>query len=284
LLLYQFIHSLFFAPMSTSSTAGSDFLTQKTTEELLFLIRNPSLYHDTLVTAAQQELRQRGVNPRQAIADTQGAQMEWDTDSGSRINWAAVLTILLFVGGAVLYWWHMPAKRTSEDGKSGPAVLETVASRPIPNFTAQTEASVQRMLQLLPAAARRDEKATRKYLILAQRFWTAQHQSAYLTKEATAGRIDSNCPSQVDLTYQEWRKLTSVLVYNHNLKPIMQARVDIMQDIAQREMTALTLMRGNYQLGNPPLNEQIRIALAPVPQLLTELQGKTTTLHMTLGK
>lgn len=270
--------------MSTSSTSGSDFLTHKTTDELLFLIRNPSLYHDTLVTAAQQELRQRGVNPRQAFADSQDAQIEWDTDSGSRINWPAVMTILLFVGGAVLYWWHMPAKPTAEDGTSGPAVLETVVSRPIPNFTAQTEASAQRMERLLPAAARRDEKATRKYLILAQRFWNAEHQSAYLAKEVAAGRVDSNFPSQVDLTYQEWRKLTSVLVYNHNLKPIMQTRVDMMQDVAQREITALTLMRGNYQRGNPPLNEQVRVAMAPVPQLLAELQGKATTLHMSLGK
>ncbi|AIZ64426.1 hypothetical protein PK28_13415 [Hymenobacter sp. DG25B] len=271
--------------MPTSSTSGSDFLSQKTTDELLFLIRNPSLYHDTLVTAAQQELRQRAINPHQAIIDSREPQIEWDTDSGSRINWPAVLTILLFIGGAFLYWWHMPAKHGSgPDGAPGPAVLETVASRPIPNFTAQTKASVQRMKQLLPAAARRDEKATRKYLILAERFWNAEHQSAYLAKEVTTARIDSTFPTQVELTYQEWRKLTSVLVYNHNLKPIMQARVDLMQDVAQREMTALGQMRRNYQLGNPPLNEQVRITMAPVPQLLAELQGKATTLHVSLGK
>ncbi|WP_303310647.1 hypothetical protein [Hymenobacter sp. BT730] len=269
--------------MSTSSASGSDFLTQKTTDELLFLIRNPSLYHETLVTAAQQELRQRGINPYLAIATAQDNQIEWDTDSGSRINWSAVMTVVLLVGGAALYWWYMPAKPGSST-TSGPAVLETVASRPIPNFEAQTEASVQRMERLLPASARRDEKATRKYLILARRFWNAEHQSAYLNKEVAAARLDANFPVQTDLTLQEWHKLTSVLVYNHNLKPIMQARVDLMKDIAQREMTALTLMRGNYQLSNPPINKQVRVALAPVPQMLNELQGKATTLHMNLGK
>jgi len=63
----------------------------------------------------------------------------------------------------------------------------------------------------------------------------------------------------------------------------MQARVNMMHDIANRRMQSLQQMRENYGLGRPPLDKEVLNTLAPVEDMLYELRGgKQPTRHIDL--
>lgn len=95
---------------------------------------------------------------------------------------------------------------------------------------------------------------------------------SHLTEVAIA-KIDSTFPGKASLVYDQWRELTRVLVYNHNLRPVMQDRVNMMHDIANRRMESLQQMRENYSLGRPPMNSEVLKTLAPVEDMLYEPRG-----------
>lgn len=64
-----------------------------------------------------------------------------------------------------------------------------------------------------------------------------------------------------------------MLVYNHKLRPVMQQRIDMMHDIANRRMQSLQVMRENYSRGHLPIDGEVFKTLAPVEDMLYELRG-----------
>ncbi|TGE22432.1 hypothetical protein E5K00_19530 [Hymenobacter aquaticus] len=242
--------------MSAPLSPGPDSLQSKTDAELLFLAQNPSFYHPDLVRAARQELARRGVAlPVAPAPETAQATDEPDDVPPRRWQLPALLLGLLGLAAA-LYWW--PVGNKNWKNKLGPVPkreLVAVPTHVLPSFDSLTTAQLGQMPATLPTPERRDTTAQRKFLLLARRFWEAENQSDYLYQQALAARIDSTFPGQVDLTLDKWRRLTSVLVYDHKLQPTMSARVASMHHAALVRRETLTTMKGLYLSGRPPLDQ-----------------------------
>ncbi|MBG8555308.1 hypothetical protein [Hymenobacter guriensis] len=269
--------------MSAPTTSGADFIAQKTTEELLFLARNPSLYHQSLVDAARRELQRRGQLPMAeapAAPDTLTDNWEAEPEAGS--GWPRLvlggLGALALAGGL---WWatHREAPAAAAAAPKGPPVLVSVETHQMPTFAAEIEADLKNLKRLLPATERQDTTATRKYLLLARRFWAAEHQTVFFLDNLPRVAADSTLIGQAGLIDQEWHRLTSALVYNHNLRPVMTERIALMRDIAHRRMEALILLKGRYQQGLPLGGKDLEATLQPVPNLLAELEGRQATIE-----
>ncbi|TGE23107.1 hypothetical protein [Hymenobacter metallicola] len=244
--------------MSAPFSSAPDFLLAKTDAELLFLVQNPGFYHADLVATARQELQRRGVAWALPPASVEAAPPEINEDS-ERPWLLPALGLGLVVLAAVLYWW--PTGNKSWKNKNGPVPsreLVAVQTHLMPSFDSLTKAQVRQMPALLPAAERQDTTAQRKFLLLAGRFWEAENQSAYLFQEAEAARIDSTFPGQVELTLDKWKRLTSVLVYNHKLQPTMSEQLELMHRAALLRRETLTTMKNFYIYGQPPLDQGLR--------------------------
>ncbi|MBC6990366.1 hypothetical protein [Hymenobacter sp. BT491] len=256
----------------------SDSLSQKTTDELIFLARNPDYYHADIIAAARRELQRRGVNiltlgpPQAEIPVPQYAEEE--TPDRTWLGPALGIGILV-VAVAAYFLFHRSPPPVVYSSK--PIVLETVESHQIPGFEALTEKQVQRDLRHVPKAERANPSFKKNYLELSRRFWSAEHQSDYLLKQISAAKLDSAFPGQAALVYEKWHYLTKALLYSHKLGPVMKDRVDVMHDVANRRMSALSYMRTNYLNGQPVLDKQVADAVAPVDDMLRALRDTTTT-------
>ncbi|QIX60273.1 hypothetical protein HER32_03335 [Hymenobacter sp. BT18] len=270
--------------MSAPTNSGADFTAQKTTEELLFLARNPSLYHQSLVDSARRELQRRGQLPApEGPAEPMLPLDGWEDEPDAVYSWPRLVlggVATLAVAGGL--WWaargNAPAPTPAAES-SGPPVLVSVETHQIPAFTAEVESDLKTLKRQLPNQERRDTTATRKYLLLARRFWTAEHQTAYFLEHLPQVAADSTLTGQAELIDQEWHRLTSVLVYNHKLRPVMTERLALMRDIAHRRMEALILLKGRYSQGLPLGGKELQATLQPVPNLLAELQGQEATIE-----
>ncbi|RYU79137.1 SusC/RagA family TonB-linked outer membrane protein [Hymenobacter persicinus] len=72
-----------------------------------------------------------------------------------------------------------------------------------------------------------------------------------------AGRVAPTLPGQIDLTLDKWRRLTSVLVYDHKLQPGMTTRVQLMQQAARVRRESLASMSRLYGREELPLNDEL---------------------------
>lgn len=254
--------------MSASSSSDSEFLTQKTDAELAYIFRHPELYHADLMAAARRELSRRGVSltpptatepePYQAyVAPYEEAEPSLWQRPGL---WAALLCALL-VGG-LLYWSSQQskaAKQAAADTEAeGPATLVSVETHLIPSFDSLTKAQIEQEMRQLPASARnQDADATRKYKLLAERYWKAENQSTYLFRHVNPAAPDSTLPGQAAQVEEEWRRLTKALVYNHGLTPTLAERMDVMRRASYLRIETLQGMSSRFQAGQPVVDEEI---------------------------
>ncbi|SMB97702.1 hypothetical protein SAMN00120144_1590 [Hymenobacter roseosalivarius DSM 11622] len=269
--------------MSSSPANTTDLFTRKTDTELLYFLQHPELYHADVVTAARQELHRRGAATRSHLTDTESFVTDYDHEPAER-RWLAPVIggALLVVGGFLYNQFYRPSPAFAVAPKA-PIELKSVELNVLPTFDAETAAQVKQEPSLLPTKERTDKKPLGKYLILAGRFWKAENQAEFLADQVAIAKIDSTFLGKTTLVYDQWRELTRVLVYNHNLRPAMQERVNMMHDIANRRMQSLQQMRDNYALGRPPLDKEVRNTLAPVADMLYELRGgKQPTRHIDL--
>ena len=254
--------------MYAPSSSDPEFFAQKTDVELLFLAQHPELYHADLVSTARRELRRRGVSPNPTPAEPQPIATHLpaynDDDEPSLWQrpslWMGVLAMLLLAGG--WYWSNQRAEQRRQAAQAadvGPPVLKSVETHLIPAFDSLTRTQIAQELRQLPAAERtRDTAATRKYRLLAERYWKAENQSAYLLKQIqTAPAPDSARPGQTTVVEEEWRRLTKALVYNHGLTPVLAERMDLMRRAAYLRIETLQGISGRFQAGQPMLDKQM---------------------------
>ncbi|WP_375434469.1 hypothetical protein [uncultured Hymenobacter sp.] len=228
----------------------SDSLSQKTDGELLFLAQHPDLYHADLIAAARRELRRRGISPDPAQPEPLPRenyilpyQEEQEPSFWQRpAPWVALLAVLL-VGG-ILYWQNAQNKASqlvaAQQVEEEPIKLETVETHLIPTFDSLTRTQIaQEMRQLSPTDRSEDTTATRKYKLLATRYWNAENQSAYLFKQLKGTATDVAVARQAPVVIEEWRRLTKALVYNHGLTATFAERMDLMRRAAYLRIETL---------------------------------------------
>ncbi|QIL75559.1 hypothetical protein [Hymenobacter sp. HDW8] len=268
--------------MSSTPDNSNDLFTQKTNPELLYFLQHPDLYHEAVVTAARQELHRRGVATSAHLSDTENYTTDDYENEPVERRWLApsIGVALLVVGCLVYTQFHKPAPAFAVVPKVT-TELKSVELNVLPTFEVETAAQLKTEPSLLPPNERTDKKPLGKYLILSGRFWKAEKQAEFLANQVAIAKIDSTFPGKTALVYDQWRELTRVLVYNHNLRPVMQQRVNLMHDIANRRMQSLQEMRENYSLGRPPMDGEVIKTLAPVEDMLYELRGgKQPTRHI----
>jgi hypothetical protein len=251
-----------------SSAPDSEFFTEKTDAELVFLARNPTLYHPDLVNLARRELRRRGLSPDPTTElqpmgthlpaytagnDDEPAPALWQRPA----LWVSVLAVLLL--GGVLYWQNQNAARSQAAAQArkaaGPPVLVSVESRVIPAFDSLMRTQIAQELRQLPAAERtRDTVATRKYRRLAERYWKAENQTTYLLNQLRQTGPDATLPGQTSTVLEEWHRLNKALAYDHHLTPVLTERMELMRRSAYLRMDLLQTIRGHYQDGQPISN------------------------------
>lgn len=233
-----------------STLPPSDSLSQKTDNELLFLAQHPELYHADLIAAARRELRRRGISPDPAQPEPLPRenyilpyQEEQEPSLWQRPTpWVVVLAVLLI--GGILYWNNMQKQATqsvaAQQEEEGPIELETVQTHLIPTFDSLTRTQIaQELRQLSPSALSEDTTATRKYKLLATRYWNAENQSAYLFKQLKGNADDVALARQAPVVIEEWRRLTKALVYNHGLTATLAERMDLMRQAAYLRIETL---------------------------------------------
>ncbi|MDF7813698.1 hypothetical protein [Hymenobacter sp. YC55] len=232
------------------STLPPDSLSQKTDSELLFLAQHPELYHADLIAAARRELRRRGISPDPAQPEPLPRenyilpyQEEHEPSLWQRPTpWVVVLAVLLI--GGVLYWNNMQKQASqavaAQQEEEGPIELETVQTHLIPTFDSLTRTQIaQELRQLSPSALSEDTTATRKYKLLATRYWNAENQSTYLFKQLKGNADDVALARQAPVVIEEWRRLTKALVYNHGLTATLAERMDLMRQAAYLRIETL---------------------------------------------
>ena len=244
-----------------------DPLFEKTDAELLFLAQHPELYHADLITAARRERRRRGISPDPAPPEPlprAAYLLPYEEETGSRFwqrpaLWVALLTGLL-VGG-ILYWklkTTTAQQAVAQQADDQPIELETVAIHVIPAFDSLTRTQIaQEMRQLSAVHRTADTTATRKYKLLAERYWKAENQSTYLLSHLNPTTPDPTLSGQTTMVIEEWRRLTKVLVYNHGLTPTLTERMDLMRRAAYLRIETLQGIKGRFQDQQPILDSYI---------------------------
>lgn len=244
--------------MSAPSSSAPDFLLSKSDAELVFLVQNPSFYHEDLVSKARGELQRRGVAiPRPQAELDVVPDLYTEPAEAPRRTWlgpALGVSLALVAAGALL-WPKATPKSAAPVAAAPPAELVAVPTHMLPTFDSLTTAQLKTVPTTLPAAERADTAAQRKFLILARRFWEAENQSNYLFDQVAANQLDATFPGQVNLTLDKWRRLTSVLVYSHRLQPTMLAQLRQMGRVALIRRSTLEAQLEAYQMGAPLLSD-----------------------------
>jgi hypothetical protein len=243
--------------------SSSSSLTNKTDAQLLFLTQNPSLYHPDLIAAALRELRRRGISPEPAAPAPHPHTYE-DTAEPAfwqrPAPWVGLLAVLLI--GGILYWNNMQSKAAQTVAmrpvEEEPIVLETVETHLIPSFDSLTRTQVaQEMRQLTVAERTADTAATRRYRILAARYWEAENQSGYVFGKLNGKPTDAVLANQAPVVIETWRRLTKALVYDHSLTPILAERMNLMRRAAYLRIEALQEVARHAQNDQPILDPNI---------------------------
>jgi hypothetical protein len=258
--------SAFNSAMSDLSSANS--LAEKTDAQLLFLAQHPDLYHPDLIVAALRELRRRGIHPEPTRPEPQpGVTFVPPYEDAPEpalwqrpTPWVMVLAVLLI--GGILYWNNMQSKAAQavavQQVDEEPIVLETVETHRIPTFDSLTRAQVaQEMRQLTAAERTEDTSATRRYRILATRYWDAENQSTYLFSKLNGKATDATLASQAPVVVETWRRLTKALVYNHSLTPVLAERMNLMRRAAYLRIESLQEVARHAQNDQPILDPNI---------------------------
>ncbi|GGE93845.1 hypothetical protein [Hymenobacter cavernae] len=240
---------------SSSAAQPSDFFYQKTEAELRYLVQHPDFYHPDVVAAARRELHRRGVNtPTEAAPPAPSAEPEFAELPAER-RWAAPAAGLGLLLLALLGWRSYEGARPAapKATKPLPATLQAVALRPLRSFDSLTTVQVRQQKVLLSAADRIDTTATRKYLLLARRYWTAENQAEYIYTLAAQNQTDDRFAGLLRLNAEQWHSFTGVLGYNHKLRPAMQQKLALMNRAADLRMAVINQLAFRSTQGLPLL-------------------------------
>ena len=230
----------FFSPQPTAvSDTATDFYLQKTNAELLFFAEHPELYQASLVEAAQRELRRRGITPAMpAVTYAPAAAPAAGPPIGLLTLLAAV--VLLVALGAFYYVKQKdqpaPAAAVPAPRKDPPQLTE-VATSAIPSY--DVASAVAQQLRQLPAVERGNAKALKQFRELAKRFWTAETQTEYLTKQAHDGKAGPLFADQALVVRETWRAWNHAAVYGYEFGPEMQAQFKNMGNAASSQQHVL---------------------------------------------
>ncbi|MBX0292931.1 hypothetical protein K3G63_20985 [Hymenobacter sp. HSC-4F20] len=240
--------------MAAASTPDS-FL-QKTTDELLYLVQHPELYHPALIAEAGRELRRRGASLPNPSAPEPGpppvAIEEEPARAGASRWWPAGVLAAAVLG---LGWWGLrssSAPSTTPAAKvvarpAAPIVLEAVKAERLPDFEAETAAQVAELRRQLPASERADTTATGRYLRMARRYWLAENAAVHLTKQARTNAATGVFPGQVDLALERISWFMRAKAYNQHLTPLMEARLTLMQQGLALRRSSLQSFKSRYE-------------------------------------
>lgn len=239
--------------MSTSPSSDSFLL--KTTEELQYLVQHPELYHPELIAEAGRELRRRGaVVTRPAAAELPAAPSAYEAEPAAAAlrSWGPAAAITAAVLG--LGWWGLrtgsgPATPPAAPADSKPIVLEAVKVRQLPTFEAEAARQVAATRRQLPAADRADTTATGRFARTARRYWLAENAAAYLTAQALGDSTSSVFTGQIDLTLERITWFMKARAYDQHLHPIMEERLNEMQQGLTLRRSSLKTIKSQYELG-----------------------------------
>ncbi|WP_139920234.1 hypothetical protein [Hymenobacter sp. DG01] len=267
--------------MATSS--ASDSFLQKTTEELLYLVRHPELYHPALVAEAGRELRRRGAElpkppaPEPAASPLSLEYVEPEPTFLARW-WPGVVLAALVLG---LAWWGLRSSQQAAPAASqaatpkpaGPIVLEAVKVERLPDFEVETRAQVAEVRSQLPAADRADTTATGRYLRMARRYWLAENAAVHLTKQARTGAVTGVFPGQVDLTLERISWFMRAKAYNQHLTPTMEARLNLMHQGLTLRRSSLQSFKSRYEAQMELMDKEEERVNQEATGLAEELRG-----------
>ncbi|GAA3917723.1 hypothetical protein [Hymenobacter algoricola] len=237
----------------------NDFLTAKSDAELLFLVQNPTYYHPDLVQTARRELQRRSVPWAAAPAAGTPPDLVAFAEEPPERRWLVPALggglVALALGVFFLRTGATPPPAPARPAP--PAALVAVETHLLPSFEGLTASQLRKMPAALPPGEQADTTARRKYLLLARRYWEAENQSAYLYEQALLGKASPALPGQVETTLDKWHRLTSALVYDHQLQPGMTARLELMEQAAAVRIQNLQGMSEQVGYGNFPLNDDL---------------------------
>ena len=230
----------------------SDSFLQKTTEELLYLVQHPELYHPELLAEAGRELRRRGATvPRPAHTEAAPELNEYEQPAASSVMrwWPAAA-----LGAAVLGlgWWGLrdsPGAEAAKPAEPKPIVLEAVQTKQLPTFEAEAARQMAATRRQLPAADRADTTATGRFARTARRYWLAENAAAYLTAQAQGDSASSVFTGQIDLTLERITWFMKARAYDQHLHPIMEERLNEMQQGLTLRRSSLQTIKSQYELG-----------------------------------
>ncbi|WP_426490771.1 hypothetical protein [Hymenobacter sp. 102] len=268
-------------------SASSDSFLQKTSEELLYLVQHPELYHATLVAEAGRELRRRGVAlPRYqeaepTVAAPVSAAHAYEEPAPSSLGrwWPAGL---LAVAVAGLAWWGLSDSSTAtsaavaaKPASTAPILLEAVKTDRMPDFEAETARQVATAKRQLSATDRADTTATGRYGRMARRYWLAENAAAYLTKQATSKKVPDVFPGQVTIALERITWFMKAKAYNQHLTPVMEERLQLMQQGLLLRRNSLENLKTRYETyGETYLDRDLNRADFEASDISGELQGQ----------
>ncbi|MET4106720.1 hypothetical protein [Hymenobacter sp. UYP22] len=247
-------------------SSSSDSFLQKSSEELLYLVQHPELYHATLVAEAGRELRRRGVDlprphvqaqmpeqaPQQAAPAFEPAPHHYAEEAPSPLaRWWPAGLIAAAVAG--LAWWGLrestatSAAVAAKPVSTEPIVLEAVKADRMPDFEAETSRQVATTRRQLSPTDRADTTAAGRYARMARRYWLAENAAAYLTKQAAGKKVSTVFPGQVTIALERITWFMKAKAYNQHLTPKMEERLALMQQGLVLRRNSLENLKTRYE-------------------------------------
>ncbi|TGE10526.1 hypothetical protein [Hymenobacter fodinae] len=261
------------------SAPGNDVFLQKTDDELRYLVAHSEFYHSALIMAATQELRRRGIQLPTTPPPPSAPPLPYDYEEPEPAAWKRWLPVALGLVLLVITGWLVlrpKAQPVAKPVSTAPIVLEAVRAQRLPDFEAETKAQVQLVRQQLSAADRADTTATGRYLRMARRYFLAENQSAYLTNIAKGDSAAGTFPGQIDLTLERISWFMKAKAYNQHLHPVMEERLDLMQQALVLRQNSLLNFKSRYESGRPMMDRDMNRADFEATDISNELRGKAS--------
>ena len=236
-------------------SSSSDSFLQKTTEELLYLVQHPELYHAALVAEAGRELRRRGAAPAPLPApDAVPVVSSYDyaeaTPSVLARWWPAGLIATAVAG---LAWWGLHSSSSPETAATpkpattGPIILEAVKANRMPDFEVEAARQVAETRRQLPGPDRADTTAAGRYARMARRYWLAENSAAYLIDQVKADSVTGVFAGQADLALERITWFMRARAYDQHLTPTMEERLQLMQQGLTIRRSSLMGLKVKYE-------------------------------------
>ncbi|OGX85747.1 hypothetical protein [Hymenobacter glacialis] len=230
------------------SSSASYFDHQKTNDELLFFVQNPSQYEPGVVEAARRELERRGAaspaSPQPATAPYVSPPV---AAPASPVGKMVALGLLVVALGGGAYWLKqrddaqmatVKARQEARRNRPAPKLVE-VATNAIPSYDGVVAKTVAAQLSKIPTQEKANPQHIRQFRELAKRFWAAQAQSEYLIDQATSGKANPMFGEQTVVARQTWTAWNHAAVYTYKFGPEMTRQVEHMGKVASNQQHIL---------------------------------------------